>query len=216
MKKIIALLLILLPVEVFTQNLRFTVIGEPCISWMAPDKEDISRDGAVLGLNAGMLLDVFFAPNYAFSTGLSVTNLGGKLNYPNPLIYKIDTGRDTIPEFSTIKYKLQYISIPVGLKFKTNEIGYMTYTANLGLNPMINIRSRATDDSNTLEKSNISEEIRLFNLNYFIMLGVEYSLGGPTSLIGGLGYSAGLLDVTNRQFDKIKINTFTIRVGILF
>lgn len=216
MKKSFVLLLSLLPAFVYSQNLKFTVVGEPCISWMSANKEDITRDGAILGLNAGMLLDVYFAPNYALSTGLTISNIGGKLSYPNDLIYRLDTGRDTIPKFSTVTYRLQYISIPIGLKFKTNEIGYMTYTANLGLNPMINIRSRATDVSKTLEKSNISEEIRFFNLNYFIMLGIEYSLGGSTSLTGGLGYSAGIVDVTSREFDKVKINTLTIRTGILF
>jgi len=216
MKKLLILILCLISVSVYPQLLKFTVVGEPQISWMVPDKENITRDGSVLGLNAGMLLDVFFAENYAFATGLTISNLGGRLCYEDRLIYKTGTGRDTIPSYSTITYKLQYLSIPLGLKFKTNEIGYLTYTANLGLNPMINIRARGTDISGTLEKDVISEEIRLININYFILIGAEYSLGGSTALSGGLGYSAGMTDVTTRAFDKIKLGAIMIRIGIRF
>jgi len=56
----------------------------------------------------------------------------------------------------------------------------------------------------------------LFNMNYFINLGVQYSLGGSAAIIGGLGYSSGFVDVTSRAADAININTFTIKLGVLF
>jgi len=216
MKNYLFLFLSLFPLTVFSQNLRFSIIGDPQISWMVPDKGGIERKGAVFGLNAGMGMDKFFAENYAFSTGITITNLGGKLSYPESLEYKIGNTTKIIPSGSTITYSLQYISVPLGLKFKTNEIGYSTYFANLGLNPMLNIRARASDTKNIIDKDNISEMVNLFNINYFITLGIQYSLGGTSALIGGLGYSAGFADVTRKADDKIGINTFTIRIGVLF
>jgi hypothetical protein len=216
MKKILPLLLSILPLSIFSQNIRFSVIGEPQISWMVPGKDNISRQGAIMGLNAGLHLDKFFTKNYAFSTGITISNLGGKLAYSDPLIYQTDKGKDTIPAFSVIKYKIQYISVPIGLKFKTNEIGYATYFANLGFNPMFRIKAHGSDNKDILNHDDISEVISLFNLNYFIHIGVEYSLGGSTALVGGLGYSAGFVDVTNRAIDKININSITFRVGVLF
>jgi hypothetical protein len=81
---------------------------------------------------------------------------------------------------------------------------------------MFNIRSRVTDESLTLEKDNINDEIRLFNMNYFVVLGVQYSLGGTTALVGGVGYSAGFADVTTGSEDEITISSVNIRLGILF
>ena len=196
----------------FSQNLRFSIIGDTQISWMVPDKGTISGEGPVVGINAGMGMDKYFAENYAFTLGLTISNLGGKLNYPDLMVYQ----DKTIPAHSTIIYKLQYISIPLGLKFKTNEIGYATYFANLGLNPMFNIRARVSDSEGITDMDNISEDINPVNINYFINLGIQYSLGGTTALIGGLGYSSGFADVTKKAGDKISINTVTIRLGILF
>lgn len=216
MKKTIILLLLLTPIIASAQSLRFSLLAEPQLSWMTPDKKDISSKGALLGINAGLGIDYFFAENYAFSTGLSINNTGGRLEYPDTLNFDTGEGMIRVPAGNEITYRLQYINIPLGLKFKTNEIGYTTFTANLGVTPMINIRSRGTDISGSLEKDDIAEDIMLFNMNYFFNLGVQYSLGGSTALIGGLGYSSGFADVTSRSLDKITISSVTLRLGILF
>jgi hypothetical protein len=216
MKKTIIILLLFIPLASKAQSLRFSILADPQFSWMVPDSKAITSKGAVLGINAGMGMDVYFAENYAFSTGLTINNIGGKLQYPDTLSFSASTGKISVPSGNTITYRLQYINIPFGLKFKTNEIGYTTYYANLGVTPMINIRSRASDSSVSLDKDNISGDIMLFNMNYFINLGVQYSLGGSTAIVGGLGYSSGFVDVTSRAIDKITVNTFTIRLGILF
>ena len=41
---------------------------------------------------------------------------------------------------------MQYINIPLGLKLKTNEIGYFTFYANLGLDAGINIKALGTSN----------------------------------------------------------------------
>jgi len=216
MKKIFLLLLVLVPMAAGAQSLRFSLLADPQFSWMTADKKEIESRGAILGINTGLGMDYYFAENYAFSTGLTINNIGGKLQYPDTIAFDVSSARIYLPKGNTITYRLQYINIPIGLKFKTQEIGYTTYFANLGLTPMFNIRSRATDESSTFEKDDISENIMLFNMNYFVNLGVQYSLGGSTAIIGGLGYSSGFVDVTSRASDKININTLTIKFGILF
>ncbi len=169
-----------------------------------------------MGLNAGLGMDYYFAENYAFATGISINNIGGKLDYSNDITFNVSPVEIIVPAGNTITYQLRYINIPLGLKFKTNEIGYSTFFANLGVTPMINIQSRATDFSEILYKENIADDIMTFNMSYFITMGIQYSLGGSTALIGGLGFSSGFMDVTSRALDKITINTFSLRVGILF
>lgn len=216
MKKTILYLILFVPLFTHAQGLRFSLMADPQISWMVPDSKKTTSDGAVFGINAGMGMDYFFTENYAFSTGISINNIGGKLQYADTLNIPDGAGNIAIPPLSTVTFKLQYLNIPIGLKFKTNEIGYTTFFANLGVTPMINVRDRASDVSETLDSENISDAIQLFNMNYFINLGVQYSLGGSTALIGGLGYSSGFLDVTTGEKDKIIVNTLTIKVGVLF
>ena len=216
MKKILLIILIIVPLASSAQGLRFSVVADPQFSWMLPDMKDITSRGAIVGVNAGIGMDYYFAENYAFSTGLSINNLGGKLQYAESVVFYINTDTVEVPPANTITYNLQYLNIPFGLKFKTNEIGYVTYFANVGVTPMINIRSKASDASRTIDKDNISGDIAPFNMNYFINLGIQYSLGGSSALIGGLGYSSGFMDVTTLETDKITINTISIKFGILF
>ncbi len=215
-KKTIVIFLLFVPIALKAQGLRFSLLAEPQFSWMITDKKDITSKGAIMGLNAGLAMDFYFAENYAFSTGISINNTGGKLEYDDSITFNLTPDDITVPPTSEITYLLRYINVPLGLKFKTNEIGYTTFFANLGITPMINIRNRATDISETLYKEDISEDIEVLNMNYFITMGVQYSLGGSTALIGGLGYSSGFMDVTSDPLDKITINTFSVRLGILF
>jgi len=216
MKKTIVFLLLFTPLLASSQSLRFSLLADPQFSWMVPDSKTISSQGAVLGINTGLGMDYYFAENYAFSTGLTINNIGGKLIYSDSVQFPVGVNKINVAEGNTITYRLQYINIPIGLKFKTNEIGYTTYFANLGVTPMVNIRDRASDTSGKLDSDNIADAIMLFNMNYFINLGVQYSLGGSAALIGGLGYSSGFVDVTSLATAKININTFTIKLGILF
>ena len=36
-----------------------------------------------------------------------------------------------------VVYKIQYLSIPLGLKLQTNQIGYLTFFTDLGLDPKV-------------------------------------------------------------------------------
>lgn len=216
MKNLVLLAFLILPFSVNSQGLRFSVVADPQFSWMVPDVKNVSSQGAIIGINAGVGMDYYFTENYAFSTGLSINNTGGKVQYTDSIPFLVSTGQVYVPAFNTITYNLQYLNIPVGLKFKTNEIGYLTYFANLGVTPMINIRARASDISKHVDKDNISDDINSFNMNYFINMGIQYSLGGSSALIAGLGYSSGFMDVTSLATDKITVNAFTLKFGILF
>jgi len=200
------------------QKIRFSVFVNPCINWLSSDVKTIKSDGAAFGFDAGLTLDKFFAENYAFSTGISIGSLGGNLRYDNKTIFRTSIGDTTVPAGSSVKYKLQYITIPVGLKFKTNQIGYFTYFAHLGFTLQANIKATGTssDASRALDDDNISEEIGFFNLGYHIGAGAEYSIGGNTALIFGVTYTNGFVDITRNPDDKITTSSFAIRLGVLF
>lgn len=198
------------------QDLRFNFMANPQINWLSANEDDIDTDGVSIGLNTGIEMDWFFAERYAITSGITINNIGGKLIYQDSIDFNLDNERFNVPAGNSINYKLQYITIPLGIKFKTIEIGYATYWINAGVTPMINIRSKATDTDDILKKTSITEETALFNMNYFIEGGLEYSLGGSTAIVAGIGYNAGFIDVTSRAADKITTNSLSLVIGILF
>ncbi len=213
----------LLPVILLTaalnchgQKVKFSFMASPQVAWMTSGDVDIKTKGTVAGINSGIELDVFFAEHYAFSTGITINNLGGGLVYGDSISIDAGDSRILVPPGSRLKYNLQYITVPVGLKFKTVEIGYTTVWVNAGLTPMVNIRAKGTSEDGSIHKTGLKDETGLFNVNYFVEGGVEYSLGGNTAIVAGLGYYPGFMDVTNRSADKIYTYSMALVLGILF
>jgi opacity protein-like surface antigen len=200
------------------QRLRFSVLVNPCFNWLSSDVKTIESNGANFGFDAGLTMDKFFAENYAFSTGISIGSLGGNLRYSSNTVFRTTLGDTAVPAGSSVKFKLQYITVPLGLKFKTNQIGYFTYFAHLGFTLQANIKATGTNTGTprVLDDDNISDEISFLNLGYHIGAGAEYSLGGNTAVVFGITYTNGFVDITQNSDDKITTSSFAIRLGILF
>lgn len=215
-------------------DLRLGFQVSPTFSWMTTDDSEINNNGTNLGLKLGARGEVFFRENYAFLIGLGFAfNSGGQLRHnefsdawqrseiPNGVIVPFPAGSD-------LRYNLQYVEIPFGLKFRTNEIGYLRYYAEL---PVITLgfKSQARGQiqySNINEdKIDIKKEVTPLALSWGIGGGVEYSVSEGTSLIGGISYQRGFTDVT-KDYDakngaaavneKATISSFIIHLGVMF
>ena len=205
----------------YAQKIRFGVFVDPLISYFKTDVSRIAPDGSRLGINFGLMMDNFFAEHYAFYSGVSIQTMGGSLNYiqgKSEFRSSSDTLR-MLPHNTSVKYKLQYLHIPLALKLRTTEIGYFTYFAQLGLDPMINVKANA--DINSLGETNIGvgEEIRTFYMAYHIGAGLEYKIVGNTALMLGLTYMNGFSDVTynsGNSAEKTVMHSFELRVGVIF
>jgi len=215
-KTLILLLFSLLVTSLSAQELRFSVVAEPQLTWIKPDAKNVSSEGSRFGINVGLQVDKFFAPNYALSSGISIGTTGGELHYDNEIVVKIHGEETQLPAGSMVTYKLQYIHVPLGLKLKTNPIGYSTFYAHLGLLGGINIKATGNADSDGLSDENISDDIQLLKMGYFIGGGLEYSLGGTSSLIVGVSYNNGFTDITKREGNKATLSNVALRIGILF
>jgi hypothetical protein len=197
-------------------NLRFNVEVDPQFAWFSSDDEGVDPDGAIFHLHAGLNMDYFFADNYAFVLGVGINNLGGNLLYADSTEFSSKGEILLLEPDQSAKLNLQFIDIPIGLKLKTEELGYATIFLQLGFNPMFNLNAKASSEDASFDKEDIRESIILFNLGYHAGLGVEYTLGGSTALIGGLRWSSGLTDVTDNDRANIKTNAISIHLGILF
>ncbi|MEA1887743.1 MAG: porin family protein [Bacteroidota bacterium] len=204
----------------FSQNIQIGLYTEPLISWFSSDTELTANEGARPGLAFGLTIDRYFARNYAFSTGISIINASGRLSYSDTLLIRLKNTQTELVAGDKITYRIQYLSIPLGIKLKTNQIGYMTFFANAGLNPKIIIGGKADIPSEDIKKVNVTKELKLFNLGYNITAGMEYSLGGRTAVMLGLVYEDNFMDVTKdysgQAEDKISHHMLRFRIGINF
>ena len=196
--------------------IKFSVHVDPQFAWFNSDEETVESDGSLFHIQAGLNMDYFFAENYAFSIGVGVNNLGGNLLYADSTEFSSKGETLLVEPGQSVKMNLQYIDIPLGLKLKTEELGYATFFFQLGFNPMININAKASSEEADLDNEDIRESIHLFNLGYHAGAGVEYKLGGSTAAIGGIRWSSGLIDVTDNDRANVKTNVISIHLGILF
>lgn len=195
---------------------RFSVHADPQFAWFRSDENHLKNEGAMLQMQYGLQMDHFFSENYAFTLGFGVNNLGGTLLYSDStrFISKEDTLFFTPGQ--RVKHKLQYLDFPLGLKLKTEELGYFTLFLQIGVNPMVNISALASSGDEMYEEESIRESIHIFNLAYHAGFGVEYRLGGNTALIGGVRWTSGLTDMSSQDDANINTKAISLHLGILF
>lgn len=215
-KKPFFLLLLLVPLTLYSQGVRFSFNINPQYSWFSSNNEDVVSDGGIMGFNPGIEMDVFFMERYAFSTGITLNHNGGRLVYQDSLRLEINDEKRLLVPGNQLKYSFQYLTLPLGLKFKTVEIGYTTFWINVGLTPMVLLRSRGTDENDDFRKADLMDESKRVNLDYFLEGGMEYSLGGTTAITAGIGYHSGFTDVTSNSADRIHTRSLSLVLGLLF
>ncbi len=216
MKKVLIICFLFGSVITNAQDIKFGVHVDPKITWYSPEARDVHSQGGIFGFGGGLIIDKYFQDNYAFESGLSMGTQGGKLKFDYDFPLEVYDEVDTFPGKTTVTYKLQYITIPLGLKLKSNQIGYLTFYVNLGFTSQLNIKAKAsTDNTSGLNDDSIKKEINWFDLGYHFGGGIEYALSKDTSVLLGVVYQNGFLDITSAA-PRVNSRVLTIRTGILF
>ncbi len=199
----------------FSQGLRLGVTLSPHFDWFGENADLVKSDGSKIGVEGGLVLENYFAENYAIVTGIRIGNYGGNLLYTDSVTIKTNEAEVTINSSTVVKYKLQYITVPIGLKLKTNQIGYFTYYAALGFQPQININAKAKAGT-IIDNKSVNKEVGIFNMSYYFGGGIEYAVGGNTAVTLGIVYNNGFIDILPNHGSKEVLNILTIQVGVMF
>jgi len=186
------------------QKISLGIHADPVIGWFGSDIKETKNDGARPGFKFGLTFNKYFTQNYSFSTGISLLNTGGRLVNTDTVVMEFTNFKSTVLPGKPVIYKVQYVTVPIGLKLQTNQIGYMTFFTDLGLDPKVVVGGKADINSLNISGEKAINELRIFNLSYHITAGIEYSLGGTTALVTGLGFENNFLDVTKENGDQLK------------
>jgi hypothetical protein len=221
MKKIILIVLMAMlttVAEAQSKKWKIALHVDPNLSWVKPDNRNITAGDNKLKFGFGLSIDKMFTDNYAIGTGFNILNTGGQLSYfvskPN------GNGIESISEV-TRSYNLQYLEVPLTLKLRTNEIGYITYWAQIGLGLGVNIKAKSDDEiqyyltsdttttigndwlvnatEESIEDEDISDEISIFRASLIIAGGIEYNLSGDASIVAGIAYNNSFTDILRKQ-----------------
>jgi Outer membrane protein beta-barrel domain len=226
------------------QDWHFGFQLSPTFSWMSSDSKFAQSVGTPLGLKLGILAEKRFADNYALTTGIGFQfNTGGGLRHDYSGTFWTDsysdfnpqpTASDTFLPGTLLKYNLQFLEIPVGLRMRTQEFGYIRYFMEPLLTLGIRTQARGSIVGSTKfdqEKINIKEAVNAINFSWGFGAGAEYTISQNTVIVGGLYYNRGFVDMTSDSDSKISrvsggtriaedsksvVSNITIRLGVMF
>jgi hypothetical protein len=196
---------------------------DPLISWFSINSYNVRNEGVVPGFNFGLSYNSYFSPNYSFSSGINIINAGGRLISKETSSIELknwDGGIIIVQPGNAVTYKVTYLSIPLGMKLQTNQIGYGKFFTDLGFDPKILINGRANIPSLNIIGGNALPELNIFNLSVHVMAGMEYSLGGYSSVVLGIGFENDLFDFTRnngvQHSEVVYQKQLSFRLGIIF
>jgi len=233
MKKIGIVLLFSLTCTFFAQaqsKFRFGIQTSPTISWLSTDDKNISGNGSNLGLKLGLVGEYDIAENYSFTGGLNFAfNHGGTLRYKDGGTYWPSVTSDNLAAGVNLKYNIQYVEIPMGMKMRTNEFGLFRFYAELPIFTL-GFVSKTTGDisasaGSEKEKENIRKEVNGFTVSWGFGVGTEYDLSSSTKLVGGLAFQKSFVDLTENSGkiggtttddSKASMSAVTLKIGVIF
>lgn len=195
--------------------------GNANFSWMSPNDNHVENMGSKVNFGYGLICDIHFTENYAFGTGVNIESAGGELKY----IQEVSEGGTSYLASIDRTYKMRYIEVPVTLKMRTTEIGYITYWGQFGVGLGANIGAHADDHQDYLQskgsggvwspsdkpsvqddKINVSDDVQIFRAALIIGAGIEYNLSGSTSLVAGISYNNGFTNALKGEVVKQEKN----------
>ncbi len=214
------------------KGFRFGMKAAPMFCWMKPDFSigGISNftaegGGGRMGFVWGPMAEIQLNETFLISTGVDINYTFFRLKG----LLKDDVGGENIVEWDQ-KYKTRFIEVPVMLKFRTKEIGYLRYFGLFGLGAGF-LYSSSTDFSRTYSNSSNTDSneeygkyVKKFRGSMLVGAGVEYSISGNTALVGSLVFNNGLFNALQKQdkdpFNKVTPKAITnymqLNIGILF
>ena len=202
-------------------NIQLGIKVSPNISWLNSNSQDINSDGTLAKFSWGFIADFQFAEKYSFSTGFNINSTGGKI------IHSDSTAALGLGSLHR-KITVRYVELPLSVKMKTRQFGYLTYFGQIGMGLGMRLSAYADDDfyatgSNIATSKNdikIEDQINFFRLSMILSAGVEYNLGGSTSLFGALSFNNGFTNIFDYVTPKIDAdassNSFELTIGMLF
>lgn len=230
------------------KKLSFGFKISPNFSWLKVQEGAIENSGMGLGFSYGLTADYRLSPspNYWASADLMISTAPLTLNHTGKLKKKDDNSNTEVYQNAQFNYDVQYLEIPISFKMKTEEIGNLKYTFQVGLAPSFVLSKRlkttvdpdiyantpniTSHDPNATQNSIydfdgganndknfiFTDDINTARMSLIFAAGVEYPVSGNLSLTGGLKFDNGFTDFLKDDLYKGRHNFLSLQVGLIF
>jgi hypothetical protein len=206
----------------FTPGVYFPIVGSLVTAGNTTYSNAANAPG--FGYGYGVNLEFYFTQNYGLATGVEV--LAFQANYTNTtdtlVSGKVSTSDQTVHQQS-----MQYLEIPLLLKFRTNSIGMIKSYGEFGLS-LGGLLSAS--DNNTVTRSgvlinttstttnavNIYSSSSFFRVGLDVGLGLEYNIAGPTSIQGAIHYDNAFTNMNSNSNNSVIMKGINLVIGVLF
>ncbi len=160
---------------------------------------EFNKSGSGLRFSAGPVLDFYLQDNIALTFGALYSVKRASFEFSTSIS---EAGKSS--KISPI-LNLQYASIPVGLKFITNDIAskarlYFQLGGNLDIKIAENIQNKE-DVEKHIEEGEFKEDFaKAIDAGLNLGTGIELDLGSSNSVFLGINYNRGLINVLTKDF----------------
>jgi hypothetical protein len=204
----------------------------PSVAWMDVRDTHSAAEGSVVRFGFGFTADIMFADNYAVGTGLNVFRNGGKISHYDRTVGDPEDAANDSTAFLVRRERTltqHWVEVPISFKFRTRQIGHITYWGQFGLGLGLNLRSTAKDaldyryrgeegeegiiwtEETVIAADNegivlredipVEDDVALLRAAMIVGLGIEYNLSGKTALLVGATLNNGIFNVaSNKNF----------------
>lgn len=192
---------------------RLGLTATPTIGWIKPEQG--KTDGVGLGFSYGLIGDFNFAPNYSFATALTITSINGKSTEANVTPYH----SGSVPIAYDLKYKMQYIDLPLTIKLKTVKDEGRRWYGQFGLSNSFNISAKQdAKNGNSVVADNlkITDYTKFYRAGLIIGGGGEFDISGNASILAGLTYNNGFTNITSDKSRDVRSHYLALNFGVFF
>ncbi|PST84118.1 PorT family protein [Pedobacter yulinensis] len=195
---------------------RLGLTAHPTFGWIKGER--VKGNGLGLGFSYGLMGDFNFAENYSFTTGLTVTTLNGKSTELDVMPYD-ENSREKADAYD-LKYRIQYLELPITLKLKTAKVGLLRWYGQFGLSN--GIRLGAKQDASRspggyiTDGLNINDGTAIYRAGLIIGGGAEYDIDRNASFTAGLTLNNGFTDITTDRSRNVRNHYVSLNLGVFF
>lgn len=173
----VIILSVLSSVAAWAQNYHLGVNLSPTFNWISTTQPSSDSELNVK-FSGGLIAEFDLTDRYSVASGIDIVNRGGRINI-----------QDTLGDYTS-----GFIQIPIALKMRTREFGYMTYFAKFGGSIGFEYSERTTIDPDLAADQRQDSYVNFFSALFVAGVGFEYSLGGSDRIVVGVDYNRSLLD----------------------
>jgi opacity protein-like surface antigen len=229
--------------EKIFRTFRFSLFLGPTINSLKPTAEssenyDITKEKGNIGFSFGLGADYNINERYTVYSGLGMDWRGGTLNTVKSASFASAGINDSAKYLKSalVKYRMQYLTIPLGLKMKAAQFDKIKIYAQTGLDLGLLLSQKGDytfqfNDTITPSVSKTKQKLGGYatvvpiNLGWCIGVGAEYDLNDKNSVYGAILYRNGFVDATTPKTNdagvrfsdgNIRSNSVMIRIGYFF